>query len=113
MTASAPPRPCAVSVVPSIGSTAMSVIGRGAVADLLAVEEHRRVVLLALADDDDAVHRHRGEHRPHGVDRGAVGALLVAPAHPAAGGHGGRLGGPHEVHGEVAVGGLGGRHHGH
>ena len=27
MTARAPPRPCAVSVVPSIGSTAMSVIG--------------------------------------------------------------------------------------
>ena len=29
----------------------------GAVADLLAVEQHRRFVLLALADDDDAVHR--------------------------------------------------------
>ena len=31
---------------------------RGAVADVLAVVEHRRLVLLALADHDDAVHRH-------------------------------------------------------
>ena len=46
------------------------------------------------------------------VDRGAVGTDLVAPAHPAAGGHGGGLGDPHQVHGQVAIGGLGGRHHG-
>ena len=31
-------------------------LGPDAVADLLAVEEHRRLVLLALADDDDAAH---------------------------------------------------------
>ena len=37
-------------------------LGRRAVADALAVEEHRRFVLLALADDDDAVHRHGVEH---------------------------------------------------
>ena len=60
MTASAPPRPSAVRVVPSIGSTAMSVMRRATVADPLAVEEHGGVVLLALADDDDAVHLHDG-----------------------------------------------------
>ena len=59
MTARAPPRPSAVGVVPSIGSTAMSVSGRRSVADPLAVEQHRGVVLLALADDHDAVHGHR------------------------------------------------------
>ncbi len=33
-------------------------LGRAAIADAFAVVEHRRVVLLALADDDEAVHRH-------------------------------------------------------
>ena len=41
-----------------------------AVADLLPVEEHRGVVLLALADDHDPVHRHARQHGPHGLDRG-------------------------------------------
>ena len=100
------PRPSDVSVVPSIGSTAMSVSGGVAVADLLAVVEHRRLVLLALADDDDAVHRHGVEHEAHGVDGGAVGALLVAAAHPAGGGQRGGLGDPDELQGEVAIGGL-------
>ena len=46
------------------------------VADLLAVEEHRRLVLLALADDDRAVEVDRREERAHRVDGGAVGAVL-------------------------------------
>ena len=72
-----------MSVVPSIGSTATSVSGCGAVADLLAVEQHRRLVLLALADDDDAVHRHAGEHGAHRLDGGTVGTVLGAAADPA------------------------------
>ena len=48
--------PSAHRRVPSSGSTAMSTSRRRAVADLLAVVEHRRLVLLALADHDDAVH---------------------------------------------------------
>ena len=55
-------------------------LGRRAVADRLAVVEHRRLVLLALADDDDAVHGDRVEHVAHGVDGGLVGGLLVAAA---------------------------------
>ena len=82
-------------------------LGAGAVADALAVEEHRGFVLLALADDDDAVHRDGGDEGPHGADGGAVGAVLVAAADPAARGHGGGLGDPDELQGEVAVGGLG------
>ena len=67
-----------VSRVPSSGSTAMSTCGRRAVADVLAVVEHRRLVLLALADHDDAVHRDRVEHVAHRVDGRLVGGLLVA-----------------------------------
>ena len=77
--------------------------GRAAVADLLAVVEHRRLVLLALADHDDAVHRDRVEHQPHRVDGGAVGALLLAAADPAAGGERPRLGHPDELEREVAI----------
>jgi hypothetical protein len=76
---------------------------RRAVAHLLAVEQHRRFVLLALADHDHAVHRHGRQHRPHGFDGGAVGTVLVAPAHPARAGECGSLGGPHQLEGEVAV----------
>jgi hypothetical protein len=52
-TASAPPIPLAVSVVPSTGSTAMSTLPVAG-SHPLAVVEHRGLVLLALADDDDA-----------------------------------------------------------
>ena len=61
----------------------MSTWGGAAVADLLAVEQHRRLVLLALADHHDAVHRHRVEHVAHRVDGRLVGSLLVAATdHP-------------------------------
>ena len=110
ITAMAPPRPSAVSVVPSMGSTAMSTAGRISVADVLAVVEHRRLVLLALADDDDAVHGNRLEDDAHGVDGGAIGTLLVAPPHPAGGGQGGGLGDADELQGEVSIGGLRLRH---
>ena len=92
--------------MPSIGSTAMSVSIGVPSPIVLAVEQHRRLVLLALADDDDAVHRHGVEHDPHGVDRGAVGTVLVAPAHPPAGGQGGGLRGAHQLQREVPVGAL-------
>ena len=55
---------------------------RAAVADLLAVEEHRRLVLLALADHDDAVHRDRVEDEAHRVDGRLIGGDLVAAADP-------------------------------
>ena len=87
-------------------------VARGpAGADLLAVEQHGRFVLLALADDDDAFHRHRVEDDAHGVDRRTVGAVLVALAQPAAGGQRRGLGDPRELHRQVAVGSLGLRFH--
>ena len=76
---------------------------RRTVADLLAVVEHRRLVLLAFADDDDAVHRHGGEHGAHRLDGGAVHADLVAPSNPARRRHRRRLGDAHELEGEVAI----------
>jgi hypothetical protein len=75
----------------------------GAVADLLAVEQHRGVVLLALADHHDAFHLDRRDHLPHGVHRDAVGAELVAPADPAGGGERSGLGDPDELERQVAV----------
>ncbi len=76
---------------------------RAAVADLLAVEEHRRLVLLALADDDDPVHRDRVEHEAHRVHRRAIGGDLVAAADPASGGERRRLGDADELQREVAI----------
>src|SRR6478752_3863121 len=76
------------------------------VADLLAVEQHGRLVLLALADHDDAPHGDAADELAHRVDRGPVAAVLVAAAHPPACRHRGGLGDPHQLHGEVAVGGL-------
>ena len=96
--------PLAVSVVPSIGSTATSTSRPAAVAHVLAVEQHRGVVLLALADDDDAVHADRGDHGSHRLDGGAVGLVLLTPAHPATTRHRGGLGDAHELEGKVAIG---------
>ena len=91
----------AVSVVPSIGSTAMSTsAARRAV--LSQGEEHRRFVLLATRVDE-AVHGHAGQLVPHGVGGRAISRLLVAAAHePGRGDR--RLGGAYELQGQVAVG---------
>ncbi len=78
-------------------------LGRGAVADALAVGEHRRLVLLALADHDDAVHPDAAQDVVHPVDRGLVGSDLVAHAHEARSRQRGGLRGAHELEGEVAV----------
>ena len=73
------------------------------VADLFAVVEHWRFVFFALADDDHAAHRHRGDELAHRVDGGTVAAFLVAAAHPAAGRHRAGLGDSHQLQGQVAI----------
>ena len=78
-------------------------LGRAAVADPLAVVEHRGLVLLALADHDRAVHRHRVEQQPHRVDRGTVGGLLLAASDPARRGERRRLRDPNQLEREVAI----------
>ena len=75
-----------------------------AVADALAVEEHRRLVLLALADDDRAVEVDGGEERPHRVDGRAVGGLLRAAPDEGHRADRRRFGGAHELQCEVSVG---------
>ena len=79
-------------------------LGPGAVADLLAVEEHRRLVLLPLADHDDAAHRNGVEHEAHRVDGGLVGGDLVAAPRPARREGGGGLRDANELEREVPVG---------
>ena len=54
--------PSAVRRVPSSGSTATSTSGPKPAPTLLAVEQHRRLVFLPLADHDDALHRDRVDH---------------------------------------------------
>ncbi len=76
---------------------------RRAVADALAVVEHRGLVLLALADDHDAVHRDGRHHVPHRVDGRLVGGVLVAAPDPARGGQRRGLGDTDEFEGEVAI----------
>ena len=95
--------PLAASVVPSSGSTAMSTSGPGAVAHLLAVVEHRRLVLLALADHDDAVHADGVEERAHAVHGGLVGGDLVAAPHEPRRGQRAALGGANDLEREVTV----------
>ena len=64
----------------------MSISGASvvAVADLLADVEHRRLVALALADDDAAADVQVAEGAAHRLGGGAVGAVAVAEADEAA-----------------------------
>ena len=73
--------PFATRFVPSSGSTAMSTVGavtRGP-PDLLADVEHRRLVALALADDDRAVDRQAVQRLAHRLDRGAGRRRSLSP----------------------------------
>ena len=79
-------------------------LGPVAVTDVLAVVEHRRFVLLALADDDNPVDADRSEHVAHRVDGGLVGGFLVAAADPSSGAEGRGFRDPDELHREIAIG---------
>ena len=74
-----------------------------AIADALAVVEHRGFVFFAFADNDGAIHRNGAESKSHGIDGSAVCAFLVATAHPAARSEGGGFGHANEIEGNVAV----------
>jgi class 3 adenylate cyclase len=74
MVAIAPGMFLAHSVVPS------SDLRAGVHADLLANEQHRRLVALAFADHNGALDRQLVELAPHRVDRGLVGLFLLAVA---------------------------------
>ena len=103
ITAIAPGRPSEVRVVPSIGSTAMSIAGaepspissplNSIGASSFSPSPITTTPSIATRVEDDA----------HRLDGGAVGRDLVAAAHPAAARERGGLGGPHELHREVAI----------
>ncbi len=78
-------------------------LGSRTVADLLAVEQHRRLVLLALADDDDAAHGDRVEHEAHGVDRCLIRRDLVPAPDPARRERCGRLRDANQLEREIPV----------
>ena len=80
-------------------------------ADLFADEQHRRLVALAFADDDGAVHRQLVERRAHRLDRGGVGGLLVAAADQVRRGDRRRFGDPDHFEHEHAVEDGGGSNH--
>ena len=103
ITASALAPPLAVIVVPSSGSSAMSIGGPLPGADLFADIEHRRLVALALADHDGAVDRQAVQRLAHRIDGGLIGGLLVAAAHQARGRERRRLGHPHRLQRQVAI----------
>jgi hypothetical protein len=71
--------------------------------DLLADVEHRRLVALALADDDAALDVERVQRRAHGVHRGLVGLLLVAAADHVEAGDGRGLADAHGGQRQVTV----------
>ena len=66
-------------------------------ADLLADVEHRRLVALALTDDDRAVDRHRIHLAPHRLDRDLIGLVPVALPHRVRAGDGRLLDDAQEV----------------
>ncbi len=72
-------------------------------ADLLADEQHRRLVALALADHDGALDRQLVEFAPHRVDRGLVGGLLVAVTAQPRGRHRRAFGHAHDLQRENAL----------
>ena len=78
-------------------------LGAGAVADVLAVEKHGGFVLLAFADNHNAVEVDGLEEGAHGVDGCAVSLVLVAEAHPVATGDCRGFGDADKFKGKVAV----------
>ncbi len=72
-------------------------------ADVLAVEQHRGFVLLALTDDDHAVHLDGVDHGTHSVHGGTVTLVLHAASDPLTGRECGGLGHADQLHREVAV----------
>src|SRR5262249_26537678 len=72
-------------------------LGTFAGADLLADEQHRRLVELPLPDYDGAVDRQVVEVAAHGVDGGLVGRLLGRAPAPAGCRYGRALGHAHDL----------------
>ena len=71
--------------------------------DLLADVEHRRLVALALADDDRAVDRDRVHLVPHGFDGDLVRLVPIALSHRVGAGNRGLLDDTQEVERQVRV----------
>ena len=71
-------------------------------ADALTVEQHRGMILLALADDNDRIHLNGIQHQSHRFNRGTVSSDLIAATHLTTGRQCGRLGHAHQFQRQVA-----------
>ena len=71
--------------------------------DLLADEQHRRLVALALADHDGAFDRQLVEFAAHRIDGGLVGRLFLSMAAQPRRGHGRTFRDPHDFQREDAL----------
>jgi len=71
--------------------------GVAAATDLLADVEHRGLVALAFADDDDPLDVEVFHLLAHGLDGDLVGVLAVSLAHGPGRGYGGALHDPYEL----------------
>ncbi len=80
------------------------------VADVFTVEQHRRFVLFALTNHDDAIHVDGVQEIAHGIDRCAIGSILVTTSHPLGRRQCSGFGHPDQFHRQVAVGFVGERH---
>src|SRR6266700_955775 len=87
----------AQSVVPSSGSTAISTFGPDPVPTFSPMNQHRRLIHLALADHNRAVDRKAAEFAAHGIDGSLVGFLFRAATAQPGGGNCGALGHPHDL----------------
>jgi hypothetical protein len=87
----------AQSVVPSSGSTERYRLSARIRCDLLADEQHRRLIHLALADHNRAVDRKAAEFVAHGIDGSLVGFLSRAATAQPGGGNCGALSYPRDL----------------
>jgi len=74
------------------------------IADSFAVIEHGRVVLFALADDDDAIHAHRAQQQAERGDGRTIALFLLSSADPARGGQRRGLRRPHKFQRQITIG---------
>ena len=102
----APGRPLEVSVVPSIGSTAMAAGSEPSrqVPTFSSTKMPGASSLQTFADAHEAFEVDQAEHAAHGVGGGAVGLVLVALAEVFPGGERGVLGAADEVEVDDAFG---------
>jgi hypothetical protein len=71
---------------------------------VLSIEEHGGVIFLALTNHNETVEIDSAQELAHRINRGTIGAELVALANKGNGTNRSRFSGPHKLKCEVAIG---------